>query len=83
MIFPYLSQDFPENPIGLQDFTSNFPRFSQFFHAFWTGHDSRLRQGTHGHQGIHGFGPTEAARDGLEERQGGGPDDRTGLRPTC
>ena len=77
--FSSLSQDFPENPMGFQNFTSNFPRFPPFFHAFFS--VTSRRQGTHGHQGIHGFGPTEATRDGLEERQGGGPEDRTGLRP--
>ena len=60
-------------------FSPNFPRFPPFFHAFFS--VTSRRQGTHGHQGIHGFGPTEATRDGLEERQGGGPEDRTGLRP--
>ena len=75
--FSSLSQDFPENPMGFWNFTSNFPPtfpdFSPWFHAFFSV-TSRPRQGTHGHQGIHGFGPTEATRDGLEERQGGGPE---------
>ena len=72
----------PRFPWKSMVFSSSFPRFSPGFTPKkmgpFAGSPSRNanaapHRGTHGHQGIHGFRPAEATRDGLEERQSGGP----------